>query len=80
MVSHEKCVMDENLIFFSALCDCLKGDACSLSLVETEGSVIGSAEQVVGVRGLYDTEWASHGVNKAQRVPKVSDTRILFSI
>ncbi len=52
--------MDENLIFFSTLGDCLKGDACSLSLIEPKGSIVGPADQVVGIHSLYDAERTSH--------------------
>jgi len=40
--------MDKNLIFFSTLRECFKDDSRNLPLVESEGSVIGPADQVVG--------------------------------
>jgi hypothetical protein len=44
--------------------------------VEPEGPIVGSADQMVGIFSLDDTEWASHDVNKAHRVPRCSDTGI----
>ncbi len=52
--------MDENLIFFSTLRECLKDNARNLPLVEPEGPVIGPADQVVGVHCLDDPQWTSH--------------------
>jgi len=75
MVGHEDDVMDSNLIFFSGLGDGFKGDASSLSLVEPEGAVIGPAEQVIRIFSLYDTQWSSHALDRAQDVPIDSDTR-----
>jgi hypothetical protein len=74
VVGHEDDVMDENLIFFSPFGDSFKNDACYLSLVEPEGPVVCPAKQVVGIFSLYDTERASHAQDKAQVMPKVSDT------
>jgi hypothetical protein len=52
--------MDKNLIFFSTLRECLKDDTRGLPLVKSEGSVIGPADQVVGVDVLDDPQWTSH--------------------
>jgi len=76
MVSHEDDVMYSNLIFFSGLGNCFKGDASSLSLVEPEGAVIGPAEQVIRIFSLYDTHWSSHALDRAQAMPIDSDTGI----
>jgi hypothetical protein len=73
---HEDDVMDENLIFFNTFRDCLKSDSRGFLLIEPKGLVVGSANQVVRVRGLYNTEWASHVMDRAQGVPKDSDTDI----
>jgi hypothetical protein len=76
VVRHEDDVMDENLIFFNTFRDCLKSDSRGFLLIEPKGLVVGSANQVVRVRGLYNTEWASHVMDRAQGVPKDSDTDI----
>jgi hypothetical protein len=41
-------VVNEKIIFFMGFLQCLKEDAYDLALVETEGSIIGPAGQVVG--------------------------------
>ena len=40
-------MMNEKVIFFMGFLDCLKDDAGDLPLVEPEGSIVGSADQVV---------------------------------
>ena len=70
MVGHEDDMMDENLIFFSTFRDCQKGYTCDLLLVEPEGPIVGTIDKMVRKCGLYDTEWSSHAMLRAQGVPK----------
>lgn len=57
--------MDKNIIFFGALGECFKDDACDVFLVESEGSVVGPADEVVGVFGLDDTWFPGHALGGA---------------
>jgi len=66
--------MDEKVIFFNSFGQCLKEDTCNLSLVEPEGPVIGSADQVVREDVLYDP---SHALRYARPLPRCSDTMLL---
>jgi len=45
-----------------------------LWLNPADGGIIGSAEQVVGVHCLDDTQWTSHVYRCAKSLPKCSDT------
>ena len=46
---------------------CLEEDTYDLSLVEPEGPVVGSADQVVGVDVLNDSQWTSHALDMQSR-------------
>ncbi len=72
--------MDKNLIFFSTLCECFKDDARNLPLIESEGAIIGPADQVVGVDVLDDPQWTSHALGYAKSLPKCSDTGWLSAL
>ena len=61
--------MDEKVIFFMGFLQCLEDDSSDLSLVETEGPIVGPAYQVVGENVLYDPQWTSHGVILAKTLP-----------
>jgi hypothetical protein len=76
MVGHQDEVVDFKSIFFSNLRQDFGEDADGFLPVEPEGPIVGSADQMVGIFSLDDTEWASHDVNKAHRVPRCSDTGI----
>ena len=41
-------MMNEKVIFFMGFFDCLKDDTGDLPLVEPEGSIVGSADQMIG--------------------------------
>jgi len=69
MVGHNYYMMDEKVIFFMGFLQCLKNDADDLSLVEPEGPVVGSTDQVVGVDILYDSQWTSHADSYAKSLP-----------
>ena len=62
--------MDEKVIFFMGFLQCLENDSSDLPLIESEGSVVGSAYQVVGVDVLNDSQWTSHAVIHAKSLPK----------
>ncbi len=62
-------MVDEKVIFFMGFLQCLEDNSSDLSLVEPEGSVIGSTYQMVGVDVLYDPQWTSHGVINAKSLP-----------
>jgi hypothetical protein len=47
-------VVDEKVIFFMSFLQRLEEDAYDLSLVESEGPVVGSTDQMIGVDVLYD--------------------------
>lgn len=47
MVGHEDDVMDEKVIFFMGFPECVKEDAGDLPLVEPEGLVVCTADQMV---------------------------------
>ena len=70
MVGHEYYVMDENIIFFSTFGECFKDYTCDLPLFETESSVIGSTDQVIGKFSLYDTRFSCHAREGAGIMPK----------
>ena len=61
MVAHEDDVVDEEVVLFVCLFECFEDDACDFSLIKAERSVVGPADQVVGVGVLDDAQWASHG-------------------
>jgi len=67
-------VVDEKVIFFMGFLQCLEENADDLSLVESEGPVVGSTDQVVGVDVLNDSQWTSHEDKYAKSLPKCSDT------
>ena len=69
MVGHEDDVVDEKVIFFMGFLQCLKEDTSDLSLAEPERSVVGPADQMVGVDVLYNPQWTSHGVILAKTLP-----------
>ncbi len=71
MVGHKDHVMDENLIFFSTFRKCFKDNAGDLFLIEPEGSVIGSTDQMIWVFGLYDPWFPCHASEEAGIMPKV---------
>ena len=48
-------MVNEKAIFFMGFLQCLEEDSCDLFLVEPEGPVIGSTDQVVGVDILNDS-------------------------
>ena len=66
-------MVDEKVIFFMGFLQCLEDDSSDLSLVKPEGSIVGSADQMVGVDVLYDPQWTSHGVINAKSLPTSSD-------
>ena len=81
MVGHEHDVVDEKAIFFMGFLQCLEENADDLSLVESEGPVVGSTDQVVWVNILNDPQWTSHSMSAARMLPtfikqsqKCSDT------
>ena len=76
MVGHENEVMDLEPIFISDLLEDLGEDADGLFPVEPEGTVIGPADQVVWILGLYDAQWTSHAMRDARSLPKGSDTSL----
>ncbi len=67
-------MVDEKAIFFMGFLQCLKNYSDDLSLIESEGSVVGSTDQVVGVNILNDSQWTSHADGYAKSLPKCSDT------
>ena len=67
-------MVDEKVIFFMGFLKCLEDDSSDLSLVESEGSVVGPAYQMVGENVLYDPQWTSHAMEYAKSLPKCSDT------
>ena len=69
-------MVDEKVIFFMGFLQCLEEDTYDLSLVESEGPVVGSADQVVGVDVLNDSQWTSHADRYAKSLPKCSDTGV----
>ena len=63
-------MVDEKVIFFMGFLECMEDDTCDLSLVESECSIVGPADQVVGVDVLNDSQWTSHGMGYAKLLPK----------
>ena len=49
VVGHEDDMMNKNVIFFVGFIECAKDNTSDLPLVEAERSVVGPANQVVGV-------------------------------
>lgn len=62
MVGHEDDMVEEEVIFRDGFIQCFKHDADDLSLIKAEGSVIGSADQVVRQFCLDDTQRTSHAL------------------
>ena len=54
VVGHEDDVVEVKVVFLGGFIQGVEDDADDLSLVEPEGSVVGSADEVVGVFGLDD--------------------------
>lgn len=75
MVGHKYDVVDEEVVFFVCLFEGLEDDPRNFSSFEPECSVVGPADQVVGVDVLNDPKWPSHGEISARTLPKCSDTR-----
>ena len=69
MVRHEDNVMDKNVIFFNAFSEGFEKYPGDLPLVEPERSIIGSADQVIWIDILYDSQWASHAGINASMLP-----------
>jgi hypothetical protein len=61
MVGHKYDVVDEEVVFFVCLFEGLEDDPRNFSLFEPECSVVGPADQMVGVDVLNDPKWPSHG-------------------
>lgn len=74
VVGHEDDVVDEEVVLFHGFLQGFEDDAGDLSLVEPEGSVVGSADQVVGVDVLDDAQGPSHAVSLARALPKLLNT------
>ena len=72
MVCHEDDVMDQKVIFFMGFRKCLKHDTDDVALVEPEGAVVGTTDQVVGQLCLYDPFWSSHALLLAKSLPTMS--------
>jgi hypothetical protein len=62
-------MMDEKAIFFMGFLQCLEEDASDLFLIEPEGPVVGSTDQVIGVDVLNDSQWTSHAMTDASTLP-----------
>ena len=62
-------MVEEELVFGGGFIEGLEDDTDDLSLVEAEGAVIGSADQVVRQFGLDDTQWTSHSLWGANSLP-----------
>lgn len=69
VVGHEDDVMEENVIFFGSFGESREDDAGDLFPSEAEGSVVGSADEVVGVFGLDDAGFPGHAGQRAESVP-----------
>ena len=70
MIGHENDVMNEKVIFLHGLLKRVKDDACRSSLIEPEGLVVGSADQVIGIDVLDDAKRSSHAMGTAKILPK----------
>jgi len=55
VVGHEDDVVDEKIVFFVGFLQCVKDDAGDLPLVEPEGLIICSTDQVVRIDVLNDS-------------------------
>jgi hypothetical protein len=69
MVCHEDDVVDQKVIFFMGFLECLEDDTDDVALVEPEGPVVCSADQVIGQLCLYDSSWPSHALLLAKTLP-----------
>ena len=70
VVGHEDDMVEEEVVFSNGFIEGLEHDPDDLSLVEAEGSVIGSTDQVVRQLCLDDTQWASHVLGDAKSLPE----------
>lgn len=62
-------MVDEKVIFFNSFLKSLEHDPGNLSFVEPEGSVVGPADQVIGVDVLNDSQWTAHAGIGAKSLP-----------
>jgi hypothetical protein len=77
VIGHKDNMMDKKVIFFMGFPECLKDNPGDLPLVEPERPVISSADQMVGVHCLYNTQGTSHALGLARALPKCSDTEVI---